>query len=169
MKIENLYTPDCIRTFTGIYMNVFEPTPDMVCIEDIAHALSNMPRFAGHLPKFYSVAEHSYMCAVAAPQHKKLKALLHDASEAYLMDIPKPIKMRMPDYKIIEDNLMKVIAKKFGFEYPLCDEIHKIDSTLLELEWNELMLKKAIGTFKCYSPVGAKTVFMIMYDEITKK
>ena len=50
---ENLYTPNCIRTFTGIYVNVFEPTPEMICIEDIAHALSNQCRFSGHLPTFY--------------------------------------------------------------------------------------------------------------------
>ena len=58
--MENLHTADCIRTFTGLYMNVFEPTPEMICIEDIAHGLSNMPRFGGHLPEFYSVAPVSY-------------------------------------------------------------------------------------------------------------
>ena len=46
---ENLYTKDCIRTFTGIYMNVFNPTSEMICIEDIAHSLSLQCRFAGHL------------------------------------------------------------------------------------------------------------------------
>ena len=54
---ENLYTPNCIRTFTGLYMNVFNPKPDMICIEDIAHALSQQPRFGGHLPRMYSVAQ----------------------------------------------------------------------------------------------------------------
>lgn len=59
---ESLYTPNCIRTFTGIYMNVFDPTDEMICIEDIANALSHQCRFAGHLPNFYSVAQHSVQC-----------------------------------------------------------------------------------------------------------
>ena len=57
MNIENLYTPDCIRTYTGIYMNVFEPTLEMIHIEDIAHALSMQCRFGGHLYDFYSVVQ----------------------------------------------------------------------------------------------------------------
>lgn len=59
MATENLYTKDCIRTVSGIYVNVFEPKPEMFVIEDIAHALSFMPRFAGHLRWPYSVAQHS--------------------------------------------------------------------------------------------------------------
>lgn len=142
MVTENLYTPDCIRTFTGIYINVFEPTPEMICIEDIAHALSMQCRFGGHLPYFYSVAQHSASCcALASPAHK-LAALLHDASEAYLLDIPRPIKKRLANYKEIEDGLMKVIAAKYGFEYPLHDQVKKIDELMLQLEWDEVMLGK---------------------------
>jgi hypothetical protein len=74
---------NCIRTNSGLYINVFEPTPDMISIEDIAHALSFMPRFGGHLDKFYSVAQHSVYCSfmVESIEDKKA-ALLHDASEA---------------------------------------------------------------------------------------
>lgn len=142
--MENLYAIDCIRTYTGIYMNVFEPTPEMISIEDIAHSLSMQCRFGGHLPFFYSVAQHSLVVSKYVSKENKLAALLHDASEAYLMDIPRPIKMRLPDYKDIEDNLMKKIAEKFGFEYPLCDEIKKADDAVLQLEWDILM----IGEYK---------------------
>ena len=141
-KLENLYTPNCIRTVTGIYINVFEPTEEMVCIEDIAHSLCQQPRFGGHLPSFYSVAQHSLNCSYLIDQPElKLAALLHDASEAYLMDIPKPIKSGLTNYKEIEDRLMKVIAKKFGFDYPLNDEIKKVDEMMLQLEWDCLMLR----------------------------
>jgi 5'-deoxynucleotidase YfbR-like HD superfamily hydrolase len=142
MTEENLYTSDCIRTFTGIYVNVFEPTPEMICIEDIAHALSMQCRFGGHLPYFYSVAQHSASCcAIAEPEHK-FAALMHDASEAYLLDIPRPIKKRLANYKEIEDGLMKIIATKYGFEYPLHQKVKDVDEVMLEAEWNQIMLQQ---------------------------
>ena len=147
MSIENLYTPDCIRTYSGIYINVFEPTPEMICIEDIAHALSNQCRFGGHLPVFYSVAQHSYHCSQSVNQEHKLAALLHDASEAYLLDIPRPIKNRLSNYKDIEHNLMILIADKFGFNYPLHNDIKLADELALVAEWNCLMLKKSKAPF----------------------
>lgn len=137
---ENLYTTDCIRTHSGLYMNVFQPTPEMINIDDIAHSLAQMPRFGGHLPIFYSVAQHSICAALHASGKNKLVALLHDASEAYMMDMPRPIKQRMGDYKIFEENLMKVIAHKFGFEWPMPEEVKDIDRVLLHNEWNEYML-----------------------------
>jgi hypothetical protein len=140
--IENLFTPDCIRTISGKYVNVFEPKVEMICIEDIAHALSNQCRFAGHTPYFYSVAQHSNLCfELASPEHK-LAALLHDASEAYLCDIPRPIKLRLPEYKLIEDKLMKLIAEKFGFQYPLHPEVKEIDDRLLKMEWDNLIIRE---------------------------
>lgn len=138
---ENLYTPNCIRTYSGIYMNVFEPTLEMICIEDIAHALSNMPRFGGHTYAFYSVAQHSINCSYLIDDpKKKLAALMHDASETYLIDMPRPIKMNMPQYKEIENKLMELIAKKFEFEWPMCAEIKKADEDMLRTEWDHLMI-----------------------------
>lgn len=140
--MENLYTPDCIRTVTGLYINVFDPTPEMICIEDIAHALSMQCRFGGHLPYFYSVAQHSaYCCSLAESEHK-FAALMHDASEAYLLDIPRPIKNKLENYKKIEDGLMKVIAEKFGFEYPFHKNVKEVDEQMLQVEWDTLMLRK---------------------------
>jgi len=100
--LNTLYTPDCIRTYTGRFVNVFQPTPEMICIEDIAHSLSNQCRFGGHLAQFYSVAQHSINCAGLVSSAHTKAALLHDSSEAYLMDIPSPIKAKMPEYKKIE-------------------------------------------------------------------
>lgn len=139
---ENLYTTDCIRTYTGKYMNVFNPTPDMISIVDIAHALSNQSRFGGHLPTFYSVAQHSILCHMLAPGYLKKEALMHDASEAYLIDVPKPIKNRLTNYKEIEDNLMTLIAHTFSFKFPLNEIIHKVDKQCIQLEWDYLMLCK---------------------------
>src|SRR6478752_7418281 len=116
MKQYSLYNPEpVIRTFTGKWMDVFSPTPEMICIEDIAHALSLMCRFGGHTPTLYSVGQHSIHVSKLVGNKHKLAALLHDASEAYFMDIPRPIKKKVLEYGPIEDKLMKVIAEKFGF------------------------------------------------------
>ena len=142
MPRENLFTPDCIRTFTGIYFNVFNPTPEMICIEDIAHALSHQCRFGGHLPHFYSVAQHSLYCAQEIQDKDyALEALMHDASEAYLMDVPRPIKGKLTNYKEIEDKIMRLIADKFSFQWPMPDEVKEIDEQALHTEWEMLMLQ----------------------------
>lgn len=135
---ENLYS-NCIRTFTGKYIDVFNPDPEMICIEDIAHALAQTPRFGGHLKHFYSVAHHSMHCSELV-RNDKLAALMHDASEAYLTDMPRPIKMQMPQYREVEDRLMTVISKKFGFQYPLSKEVKIADENALSYEWNILMI-----------------------------
>jgi hypothetical protein len=133
---EGLYNPTCIRTHSGIYIDVFNPKPDQILIEDIAHALSNQPRFGGHMHTFYSVAQHSTVVASYVPARHKLAALMHDASEAYLLDIPTPIKGRLSNYKEIESRLMRIIAKKFGFDYPLHSEVKAADERALHREWN---------------------------------
>lgn len=137
---ENLYTPRSIRTYTGLYVNVFEPTSEMLCIQDIAWALSKQPRFGGHLPVDYSVGMHCLnACDLVSPKFG-LSALMHDASEAYLLDIPSPIKGELVQYKSIELNLMRAISSKFKFEFPLPDEVKEADKILLEAEWNRLMI-----------------------------
>lgn len=164
---ENLYTPNCIRTFTGIYVNVFEPTPEMICIEDIAHALSNQCRFSGHLPTFYSVAQHTVAMSKLMHESHKLAALLHDASEAYLLDIPSPIKKGLSNYKEIEDKLMILIAEKFGFQYPLHEKVKEVDNYMLQWEWSRLMLGKDIfPKIECWSPNDAKRYFLSTFKEL---
>jgi len=164
MSKENLYTPDCIRTFTGLYMNVFDPKPEMICIEDIAHSLANQCRFGGHLPKFYSVAQHSIFCSKMAGVDYKLQALLHDASEAYLLDIPSPIKKKLIGYKELEERLMKLIAEKFVFKYPLSRFVKQIDKDVLHFEWNRLMLKDTTTPeIVCLSPNAAEILFLQTY------
>jgi hypothetical protein len=173
---ENLNAVRSIRTNSGQYVNVFEPNLDTLLIEDIAHALSNQPRFGGHLPKFYSVAQHSLLCYMIAKDEEKYDALMHDASEAYLLDMPKPIKLEMPDYNRIEDNLMNILAKKFNFNYPKSPEVERVDHYLLEWEWNSIMLensKDADATFPpivCLTPEEARKAFLLAYNsEIAKK
>ncbi|CAN1553651.1 hypothetical protein MCERE19_02276 [Spirosomataceae bacterium] len=132
--MDKLYTERAIKTISGIYVDVFDPKPEMFVIEDIAHALSMIPRWGGHYPFFYSVARHSRMVCYRT-KGNQLEALMHDASEAYLMDLPRPIKQNMPEYKAIEEGVMKVIADKFGFGFPFSEETKRADKAELEAEW----------------------------------
>lgn len=157
----------CIMTNSKILVNVFEPTEDMFIIEDIAHALSHECRFGGHLPRFYSVAQHSVNCMLNVSSEHKLAALLHDASEAYLRDIPTPIKTRLSGYKELEDAIMTVIASKFKFQWPMSKEVKEVDSYMLNVEWDNLV-KSNNPNFKTYTPETARAEFLIAYEKLTK-
>lgn len=139
---EKLHNTNCIRTYTGKYLDVFNPDPEQICIEDIAHALANTCRFGGHTREFYSVAQHSIMVCNRVQPELKLQALMHDAAEAYLTDVPTPIKKQLPAYIELEENLMKVIAAKFGFDCQMAPEVMEADKAELEYEWNEYLIKK---------------------------
>lgn len=163
MAEENLYTPDCIRTYTGIYVNVFDPKPEMFAIEDIAHALSMQPRFGGHLPYFYSVAQHCCQCCYLTMDEHKYNGLMHDASEAYLMDIPSPIKQHLANYKEIEHRLMTVLADVFKFQYPLPEGVKDTDKLMLELEWCNIMIPDGTERIDCWDQYRAKENFLTAY------
>lgn len=158
MSKENLYTPGCIRTFTGKYINPCEPDPGLICIEDIAHALSMQPRFGGHLPVFYSVAQHCVQVCWSVWPEIRLSALLHDASEAYLIDVPRPVKEQLANYREIEERLMYVIGNKFGFEWPMHDSIKTADEMALRNEWEALMLGN--GSIEVWDQPLAKAKFL---------
>lgn len=96
-----------------------------------------------------------------------LATLLHDASEAYLLDIPRPIKHMLPQYLEAEDKLMRIIAKKYGFEYPLPEEVKQLDKQFLEIEWEWLMLGKLRPkNFTAWTSGYAKESFTELFAEI---
>lgn len=130
-----------IQTFSGLLMDPLNAQPNELLIEDIAHALSNMPRFAGHLKEFYSVGEHCLRClSFAADTPYDLEVLMHDATEAYLMDMPSPIKHRFPDYVAAEKKLANTIDITFGLYSPMfADRIKEIDKFVLQEELSFLL------------------------------
>jgi hypothetical protein len=133
---------DCwMQTYTGKKFHLLAPSQDEIDIEDIAGPLSKMCRYGGHTKFFYSVAEHSVLIARKAPTPYKLAALLHDASEAYIADIIRPLKPHMPGYYEKEDIVMEAIAKKFGFQYPMPLEIKALDIAILSDERDAVMAK----------------------------
>jgi len=169
-----------IRTYTGKWVNVFDPTSDitdMFDILDIAHALSMQCRFSGHLKHFYSVAQHSIECYRQANiqglnKKEQLTALMHDCSEAYLVDIPRPIKREFAQYKVIEDKLMNTLSKVFNFNYPLSSRIHDIDNLLLQMEWDMLMINRddisQLSRIHVYSQKYTEELFLDIFSDLTK-
>ena len=143
---ENINAGDgMIITHTGKWFNVLEPNSDDVDIEDIAHALSNQPRFTGHTREFYSVAQHSVLVAENCPSEYALIGLLHDASEAYLSDIARPVKKHPslePAYISIETDLTMAVFDKFGIPIAYTDlpqDVIDADNLLLRTEARDLM------------------------------
>ena len=135
-----------IRTFSGVYIDIFDPNPKHILIEDIANGLMQIPRFAGQLPLVngisYSVLNHVINCFILAPLEEERAALLHEAFEAYTGDIPSPWKRFLPEYVAAEDRFLRVVAKKFGFTYPFNSPMKDIDRAMLEYEWNHIVLQK---------------------------
>lgn len=101
-------------TASGRQFWPLDARPEDVCIEDIAHGLSQVCRFGGHCRKFYSVAQHSVVVASFLPPGLRRLGLLHDATEAYIGDMVRPLKLCMPDYQQAEKRLWRVICEAFG-------------------------------------------------------
>ena len=107
-----------ITTYTRNHFNPVHPEAEKIDIQDIAHALSLTCRGNGHVSSFWSVGEHCICCAKEAlgrgySNRQALACLLHDASECYMSDVPRPLKQEMPRYREVEEQLLQVIYKKF--------------------------------------------------------
>lgn len=141
-----------ICTGQGLTFRFNEPSPDGVCLEDIAQALSKICRFTGHTKEFYSVAEHS--CLVMqivndlmggeAPREIQVAALMHDATEAYINDINTPLKRMLPDYRAVEASVWtNAIAPKFGIPIEIPKIVKMADKLAYMIERNQLMPPRA--------------------------
>jgi hypothetical protein len=130
---------DWIQTAIGGQFWPIDPRPDEVEVEDIAHALSLLCRFGGHCLRFYSVAEHSVLLARAAKPEHRLWALLHDASEAYLVDVPRPIKRFLGGYSEAEDKIMRAVCQRFGMPDQMPAEVKDLDTRILTDERQQNM------------------------------
>jgi len=144
-----------IRTLTGKYIDVANPHPDMICLEDIAEGLAYNYRFGGLFKNKVTIAEHSIDVYIATKQlqefsqldksiTERVSALLHDASEAYLRDMPSPVKSYLPDYRALEDKVMSCIAYKYDFQWPVLDIIKQADLMCLNKEWSDNLKERSI-------------------------
>lgn len=166
-----------ITTFTGKKFH-FDPEKLMdneIDIKDIAHSLSNICRFNGHVKKFMSVAEHSYNTSLLIPQEWALHALLHDGIEAYIGDITTPLKQHINGWKAYDNKIKKLIYIKFELrDMPQSiKEIKIADEKMLRLEaetllkynkWaNDLLVIKRPFKIKCWKPYIAKSYFLYRF------
>jgi|SRR5476651_472351 len=133
-----------INTLSGAHFDYRDPQPESICIEDIATALSNECRFAGHLPQFYSVAQHSILTSRIVPPAFALEALLHDAAEAYCKDIPSPLKSLLPDYQTIEAGIESIVRNKYGLPPEMSPEVKRADLIMLATEKRDLGIDEGI-------------------------
>lgn len=171
-----------IRTYTYKHFNPIQPEPEMIDVVDIAHALSLLCRANGHFKTFYSVGQHSINCmkeAQARGYSKKVQfaCLLHDASEAYLSDITRPVKQELPQYKAIEKPLQDMIWNKYlGEALSEAEEkqVFDIDDAILYGEFVEFMddrimerepILKSVPTYRFESFEKTEREFLQYFDE----
>lgn len=142
-----------ITTYTGNHFEVSDPDPEKIRIEDIAHALSLICRGNGHVKTFWSVGQHCINCANEAwarglSSRMALACLLHDASECYMSDIPRPFKKELPEYREHEEQLLEMIYEKF-LGSPLTQEeqtqLNEIDDAMLWYDLEILLGEKQSG------------------------
>lgn len=169
-----------IGTWSGKRFHPWEPKLEEVDIEDIAHALSLQCRFNGHLTIFYSVAEHSVIMSNLVPRGLELAALLHDAAEAYIGDMPSPLKAsgRLDAYVALDEAITRVICTHFGVEYGQTQdkELKALDRRLCATE-AAAYYKEIPGWTTKYNttpikPIGltpkqAERAFLARFEEVT--
>ena len=163
-----------ITSTTGKHFDPINPDKNLIDIVDIAHSLSLICRANGHFKSFYSVASHSIACSIEAEKRgfdKKIQlaCLLHDASEAYLSDVTRPIKAMLTKYLEVEDKLQNTIWEKYLGFIPDEEDRRKIfgvDDDMLSLEFLNLMPEKLGDRYK---NIISEVNFEFVPMEVTEK
>jgi len=162
---------------SGAYFDLLDPHHSEFTIEDIAHGLSNTCRFAGQCSDFYSIAEHSWHASFLVPAELALRALMHDAAEAFLGDVTRPLKSLLPEYKAIERNVEAAIMERFGLGDWNVPEIKQADLLMLHAEQVAMMPNHAdrwstsegmpddpCCNFRFFEPFAAKANFLGRFE-----
>ena len=172
-------TGDFMLTASGHAFWPLDPRPEEIHIADIAHALSHMCRYAGHCREPYSVAQHSVLVSRALPREFALWGLLHDASEAYVVDVPRPLKPFLQGYEDIEKRVMAAVVKCFGLvPSTIPPEVKRVDKAILRDEMRDLMHtsphvldlpEPALGIeIAPWTQPTAKRIFLQEYARLTR-
>jgi len=186
MEIKKYHGRCFVRLTSGMDVDLLNPDPSTILIEDIAAHLCRIQRYNGIVahcsdqPRGLSVGVHSLMVASYLPDNLKLQGLLHDATEAYMGDMVGPLKDIIPEFKEIENNLMRVIMRSFDLPFPLHPLVKEMDKLCLAAEmehclgWHDLatqITSEPLENFKYpeYTPAEAEKAFLEafgVYSEI---
>ena len=163
---------------SGGIFDLANPGASEIKVEDIAHGLAHTCRFAGQCKAFYSVAEHSVLVSQIVPQ-AELAALFHDAAEAFVGDMSRPLKQLLPEYTKIEKDIERAIFQRFGIEWPSPADVKTADYSVMAAEQATLMpagtnewlrsanILPAKVEIRCLDPKAAKALFLERYAELT--
>lgn len=162
------------NTASGRLINIYNPEPDSIILSDIANSLSKICRFGGHIHDFYSVAQHSVLVAAMADSDIKMEALMHDAAEAFVGDMIKPLKTIIgKQFDDIEDRFMQIIVDKFELDMAKMYRVKEYDLAALSLEHNVLQMQNpkpwhttttVLGVaHRMLPPVEAKAEFLLAF------
>ena len=163
---------------SGNYFDFVNPSTDSFTLEDIAQGLANTCRFGGHCHPYYSVAQHCILASHYVPQEHAMAALLHDAAEAFVGDIPSPLKQMLTDFEQFESLAHAAVAQKFKIPEQMHPCIKEVDLRMLATEKRDVMPKtdmdwtilSGIEPFKeqivPMSQRDAKIGFLVRYVEI---
>lgn len=168
-----------MQTRAGLAYFHENPTVDSIRIADIAHALSNICRFGGHTSRFYSVAEHSVLVSQVVPAEHAFVALMHDATEAYVCDVPRPLKKMLGKvYADLEALAWDAICVKYGMDTDLPPCVKEADNAVLLAEKAALLLPAPLPwswadgllpadvKVRALQPKQAKAVFLNRFTEL---
>jgi len=168
-----------MTTFSGVRFTMFDPQVDQINLEDIAQALSMLCRFTGHVTEFYSVAQHSVMVSRLLPAHLAFQGLLHDAQEAYINDLSRPVKHHpgMSAYRDLEQRLERTIRLRFGLPEKLDPLVKRVDDLIVVDEARRLLSPVPEWTTRHprsgvnidpWSPQVARGAFLWQFQHVTK-
>lgn len=164
---------------SGAYFDLLAPETSAFTIGDIAHALSHLCRFTGHVHKFYSVAEHSWHCSTIVPPKLALHALMHDAAEAFIGDVAKPLKVLLPGYREIEKRIEAAVLRRCGLDPEMPPEVKQADLQMLRSEqrwcmrsaeaWPGIDMLQPIVRPAFWEPREARRRFLDRFEELGGK
>ena len=174
-----------IETYTGRAFDSLHPDPNLISIIDIAHALSNQCRYSGHTERFYSTAQHSCLLADYAGRYRSadpascLQILMHDAAEAYLVDIPRPVKQFMPEYRSWDHDIQMAVREWLDFSaLPMPPYQDEIDTRIIlderaqvmsqsGLDWGMSEMEPLGIVIKPWTAAWAEHQFLMRYATFT--
>jgi 5'-deoxynucleotidase YfbR-like HD superfamily hydrolase len=167
-----------MTTHSGRRVDLADIRPEHIIIEDVAHALAHICRFGGHTKVFYSVAQHSVRVARSVPREFMLEGLLHDATEAFVGDMVRPLKRMLPEYKGLEEAIYSAIALRYDLPLEMSPCVKRGDEASLKSELKQFMngadelghdywrnIEALPAAERAWEPIIAKSQFLLAFTE----